>query len=74
MPKSTFYRISEEKRNRILTAARNEFLSVPYSEVSINKIIKEAKIPRGSFYQYFEDKEDLFYFMLQEHKNFLQID
>lgn len=71
MPKSTFYRISEEKQNRIMNAARNEFLSVPYSEVSINRIIKEAEIPRGSFYQYFDGKEDLFYFVLQENKNSL---
>ena len=69
MPKSTFYRISEEKQNRIMNAARKEFLSVPYSEVSINRIIKEAEIPRGSFYQYFDGKEDLFYFVLEENKN-----
>lgn len=69
MPKNTFYRISEEKRNRIMNAAKHEFLSVPYSDVSINRIIKEAEIPRGSFYQYFDGKEDLFHFVLQEHKN-----
>ncbi|MFQ9515666.1 MAG: TetR family transcriptional regulator [Eubacterium sp.] len=74
MPKSTFYRISEEKRNRIVNAARHEFMNVPYNEVSINRIIKEAEIPRGSFYQYFDGKEDLFHFVLQEHKsNFLRI-
>ena len=69
MPKSTFYRISEEKQRRIMDAARQEFLSVPYSDVSINRIIREAEIPRGSFYQYFDGKEDLFQFVLQEHKN-----
>lgn len=69
MPKSTFYRISEDKQKRIINAARNEFLSVPYSEVSINKIIKEADIPRGSFYQYFDGKEDLLQCVLEEHKN-----
>lgn len=69
MPKGTFYRIPEEKQKRILDAARQQFLSVPYREVSINKIIKQAEIPRGSFYQYFEDKEDLFRFVLQESKN-----
>ncbi|MBS4900575.1 MAG: TetR/AcrR family transcriptional regulator [Clostridiales bacterium] len=30
-----------------------------YEELSINKIIKEAGIPSGSFYAYFEDKYDL---------------
>lgn len=71
MPKHTFFKISKEKQSRIINAARHEFLSVPYSEVSINRIIKQAEIPRGSFYQYFEDKEDLFYFTLQENKNSL---
>lgn len=69
MPKSTFYRISEEKRNRILDAAKHEFLSVPYNEVSINRIIKQAQIPRGSFYQYFDGKDDLLHFVLEENKN-----
>ncbi|MFK4998922.1 TetR/AcrR family transcriptional regulator [Bacillus sp. N9] len=29
-------------------------------------IVKEAGIPRGSFYQYFEDKEDAFFYLLNE--------
>lgn len=60
MPTDTFFRLPEEKRARILESAWAEFTRVPYSEVSINRIIQGADIPRGSFYQYFEDKEDLF--------------
>lgn len=67
MPKSTFFKISEEKQKRILEAAKNEFSNVPYSRVSINKIIKNAEIPRGSFYQYFDGKEDLFELLIHEH-------
>ncbi len=66
MPKSTFYRISQEKRERIIQAAKEEFFRVPYGEASINKIIKNAEIPRGSFYQYFEDKQDIFQCVLKE--------
>lgn len=69
MPKSTFFKISEEKQKRILNAAREQFWSVPYNEVSINKIIKQAEIPRGSFYQYFDGKEDLFQCVLEENKS-----
>ncbi|MCR5837779.1 MAG: TetR/AcrR family transcriptional regulator [Lachnospiraceae bacterium] len=72
MPKSTFFRISEEKRKRVIVAAQNEFFSHSYNEVSINQIIKNAKIPRGSFYQYFEDKEDLFLHVVQEQKKIIQ--
>lgn len=66
MPKSTFYRLPDEKKKRILEAAKQEFLRVPYQEASINKIIKTAEIPRGSFYQYFEDKQDIFTYVLDE--------
>lgn len=59
MIKSTFYNLSEEKRNRITEAVLNEFASATTEKVSINRIIKAANISRGSFYQYFDDKVDL---------------
>lgn len=59
MPKTRFYNLPIEKRERILKSAIVEFSRVPIHQVSINKIIKEAKISRGSFYQYFDDKNDL---------------
>lgn len=71
MPTSTFFNLNQEKRERIITASQNEFARVPYDEVLIKNIIDEAKIPRGSFYQYFIDKEDLFTFLLLRIKNFL---
>ena len=60
MPKKTFYNLAPEKRELISAAARKEFARVPLAEASIARIIKDADIPRGSFYQYFEDKDDLF--------------
>ncbi|WP_176461840.1 TetR/AcrR family transcriptional regulator [Anaeromicrobium sediminis] len=60
MPKSTFFNIEEEKRNRIEKAAFNEFYKNKFNEASINNIVKEAKISKGSFYQYFEDKYDIY--------------
>lgn len=68
MPLDTFFRLPEEKRTRLLDAAWEEFSTVGYSDVSINKIILRARIPRGSFYQYFEDKEDLFGYLVEEVK------
>jgi len=64
MSTETFLRLPEEKRNRILDAAWEEFTRVRYTDVSINKIIIKARIPRGSFYQYFRDKEDLFAYLI----------
>lgn len=57
---STFERLPEEKKDRILQAARAEFIHNPYEKTSINRILAEAGIPKGSFYQYFDDKSDLF--------------
>ena len=58
MPKSTFYNLNDEKREKIEKALRNEFSKNLFEKTSISNIIEEAQIPRGSFYQYFEDKED----------------
>ncbi len=33
-------------------------------EASISNIVSSAQIPRGSFYQYFEDKDDPYHFLL----------
>ena len=59
MPSERFLKLSEEKQKRIMQAAMDEFARVPFENVSINKIIQEADISRGSFYTYFEDKRDL---------------
>lgn len=65
MPTQRFLKLKEEKRKAILKAAVHEFSRVPYSSASINQIIKEADISRGSFYTYFEDKDDLMRYMLR---------
>lgn len=68
MPKQTFYKLPQEKQERILAAAKNEFTKARFSDASINQIIREAGIPRGSFYQYFEDKKDIFLCFMTEYK------
>lgn len=64
MPSERFLHLPEEKKMRIIKAALKEFARVSYDEISINRIIQDAEIPRGSFYQYFEDKQDLQGFLL----------
>lgn len=68
MVKQTFYNLSEEKRNRILAAVKKEFGDNPGEKISINRIVKEANISRGSFYQYFDDKVDLIEVLSSEFK------
>ena len=70
MPSSTFFRLPEEKRQRLLDAAWEEFSRVSFADASINQIIHAANISRGSFYQYFTDKEDLTAYMLGEMRHY----
>lgn len=66
MPKQTFFNLPEQKRKTLVEAAEKEFTRVPLFEASVAKIIKMANIPRGSFYQYFTDKEDLYFYILDQ--------
>lgn len=66
MPTTTFYNLPEDKKAKLLSSAIKEFTRVSYNEVSINQIVKDAGISRGSFYQYFKDKGDLLIYILQD--------
>lgn len=68
MPKSTFFNLDKVKQQRLLKAGFQEFSRVPVYAASISNIIKLAKIPRGSFYQYFEDKFDFHAYLIQLYK------
>ena len=69
MPSSTFLNLPAEKQEKLLEAATREFTRRPFNEASINQIIKDAGIPRGSFYMYFTDKEDLFRYLVGGYVN-----
>jgi AcrR family transcriptional regulator len=64
MPKQTFFNIPEEKRETIFNAAVEEFAQYGLENASTNRIVKNSGIAKGSFYQYFEDKQDVFMHML----------
>lgn len=64
MPKQTFFNLPEEKRETIVNAAIDEFASYGLENASTNRIVKNSGIAKGSFYQYFEDKQDLFMYLL----------
>ncbi len=64
MPSQTFFNLDKEKREKLILYAMEEFANNLYPNVSINKIIAKAQIPRGSFYMYFKDKDDLFSYLI----------
>lgn len=67
MVKPTFINLPDEKKKRLIDAAKKEFSRTTYNDASINKIIKDAEISRGSFYTYFDNKADLARCLLYEY-------
>jgi len=64
MPNQTFFNLAEKKRQKITDLAIVEFAAADYDNASITNIVKQAKIAKGSFYQYFEDKKDLYLYLI----------
>lgn len=72
MPTERFYRLPEAKKQIIREAAIKEFARVPFDKASINQIIQNADISRGSFYTYFEDKQDVVRYIFEENSRRLR--
>ncbi len=72
MPTETFFKLTEEKRKKIIEAGKDEFSSVSLDEASIKNIAEKAGIARGSFYQYFKSKKDLLFFILEENRETME--
>ncbi len=64
MPTQTFFNLPEAKQQIIIEKSLEQFANHSYEAVSISKIVQEAKIAKGSFYQYFEGKEDLYLYLV----------
>lgn len=67
MPTDTFNKLPEEKKTKVILAAKKEFARASLKDASIKNIVEDARIARGSFYQYFDSKEDLLQYLLKEH-------
>ena len=67
MPTSAFFNLSTSKKEEILKAAKEEFANNLYEDASINKIIKSIDMPRGTFYLYFENKEDIYSYIFEDY-------
>ncbi len=65
MPKETFLNLSDEKQERIREIAFEEFGMHAYKSASINRIVDKAGIAKGSIYQYFDNKKDLYQYLIE---------
>ncbi|WP_051568659.1 TetR/AcrR family transcriptional regulator [Crocinitomix catalasitica] len=66
MPSKTFLNLPKEKRESFIQVSLKEFSENNFETASVNRIIKELGISRGSVYQYFTDKLGLWLY-LKEH-------
>lgn len=64
--KAAFEKLPQEKRERILRVAREEFANNGFENTSIQQIAKKSGISVGSVYKYFDNKESLFTMIVQE--------
>ncbi len=64
MPTRVFTELDENKQQKIIEAAVNEFGTYGYENSSTNRIVKECGISKGSLFKYFENKEDLYFYLI----------
>ncbi|QQK80080.1 TetR/AcrR family transcriptional regulator [Salicibibacter cibi] len=60
----TFKNLEETKQKRILSAAMKEFADKGYEQASTNQIIKDAGIGKGTLFHYFNNKKDLYEYLV----------
>jgi len=60
VPKETFFNLNEEKREKVVRSAISEFLKHGFEKANVGDIAKSAGVAKGSMYQYFENKKELF--------------
>lgn len=59
MPSERFKRLPEEKQKKIRDACMAEYTRTTIEKASLNRMIEDAGISRGSFYTYFDSKWDV---------------
>ena len=56
--------LKDDVRERILTSAKEEFLSYDFEDASMRRIAVRSKMTVGNLYRYFKNKEELLLFIV----------
>ncbi|GAB3046901.1 TetR/AcrR family transcriptional regulator [Virgibacillus ainsalahensis] len=67
----TFKNLDTQKQKRILNAAMKEFAENGYEKASTNQIVKSAGIGKGMLFHYFNNKKDLYHYLIDYAINIL---
>ncbi|HLQ71518.1 MAG TPA: TetR/AcrR family transcriptional regulator [Bacillota bacterium] len=62
---SRFNNLKPEKQNIIMNAAIEEFVQNGFDKASTNEIVKRANISKGSLFNYFNSKKDLYVYLVE---------
>src|SRR5512143_4089257 len=62
---TTFRQLPPDKQERVLDAALAEFADQGYQAASLNRLVAQAGIAKGSLYQSFPNKEGIFRHIFQ---------
>jgi AcrR family transcriptional regulator len=65
MPTQTFFRLRDEKQESVMRSAIKEFVAHGYTRAKISDIAVGAGVAKGSIFQYFKDKQELFTYCAQ---------
>lgn len=65
MPNKTFEHLTNEKKEAVIQAALKEFTAHDFASASLNDIIASIGIAKGSFYRYFNNKQDLYDYLIR---------
>ena len=66
MPKETFNQLKKEKKEHILRTAALVFAERGFARTDMAEIAKRAGVAKGSLYNYFDSKEDLYLFVCRD--------
>jgi AcrR family transcriptional regulator len=66
VPKETFFKIADEKRERLLREAARLFAERGFNQTDMAQLASRAGVAKGSIYNYFENKEDLYLYVCRD--------
>ncbi|WP_299452156.1 TetR/AcrR family transcriptional regulator [uncultured Microscilla sp.] len=65
MPKTAFWKLPFAKQNHFIETSIEEFSNQSYENVSVKYISQQIGIAKGTLYKYFENKKDLYLFLVE---------
>lgn len=65
MPSQRFHNLKRVKKRTFLKMAYKEFSLHSYEGASITRLVSDLKMSKGSIYQYFDNKDDLYNYLVE---------